>query len=80
MPNHFSQNTPEVYVILFLLLPGQNQRTFEIGLLPRKILEDSEGKKIRDISRPLKNRQAPIRKYFTVGRLVWYQYIRYLLF
>lgn len=34
---------------------GQNQRTFEVGLFPRKIVEDSQGKKIKDISKPLKN-------------------------
>ena len=34
---------------------GQNQRTFEVGHFPRKIVEDTQGKKIKDISRPLKN-------------------------
>ena len=34
---------------------GQNQRTFDVGLFPRKIVEDSQGKKIKDISKPLKN-------------------------
>ena len=34
---------------------GQNQRTFEVGLFARKIVEDPQGKKIKDISKPLKN-------------------------
>jgi len=34
---------------------GQNQRSFEIGVFPRKIVEDTQGKKIKDISKPLKN-------------------------
>ena len=34
---------------------GQNQRSFDIGLFPRKIVQDTQGKKIRDISKPLKN-------------------------
>ena len=34
---------------------GQNQRTFEVGLFPRKCAEDQTGRKIKDISKPLKN-------------------------
>jgi activated CDC42 kinase 1 len=34
---------------------GQNQRTFEIGLFPRKIVHNVAGKRAKDISRPLKN-------------------------
>lgn len=34
---------------------GQNQRTFQIGHFPRKIVQDCQGKKIKDISKPLKN-------------------------
>ena len=34
---------------------GQNQRTFEVGHFPRNTVEDHAGKKIKDISKPLKN-------------------------
>ena len=34
---------------------GQNQRTFEIGYFPRKIVEDMSGRRFPDISKPLKN-------------------------
>jgi len=38
-----------------LLWKGQNQRTFEIGYFPRRIVEDLSGRRVKDISRPLKN-------------------------
>ena len=38
-----------------VLWKGQNQRTFEIGYFPRKLVEDMSGRRIPDISRPLKN-------------------------
>jgi len=38
-----------------LLWKGQNQRTFEIGYFPRRIAEDLSGRRVKDISKPLKN-------------------------
>ena len=38
-----------------VLWKGQNQRTFEIGYFPRRLVEDMSGRRIPDISRPLKN-------------------------
>jgi len=38
-----------------LLWKGQNQRTFEIGYFPRRIVEDLSGRRVKDISKPLKN-------------------------
>jgi len=38
-----------------LLWKGQNQRTYEIGYFPRRIIEDLSGRRVKDISKPLKN-------------------------
>ena len=38
-----------------VLWKGQNQRTFEIGYFPRRVVEDMSGRRFPDISKPLKN-------------------------
>ena len=38
-----------------LVWKGQNQRSYDVGYFPRKIVEDASGRRSKDISRPLKN-------------------------
>ena len=38
-----------------LMWKGQNQRTYDVGTFPRKVVEDASGRRSKDISKPLKN-------------------------